>query len=981
MNRMLYALAVGLCLLCLPNLLTAQCDVTPSIVTTSTGLGYLEIDSTDSQVIDLMTNSTANANYIYALTGTDFNIIRFINGPSADISDLNAGKYFIWGFSYTGTINLVPGQLVFTGSFSTGCFQISNTAVVIQKLNDGGSNPNPCANVNGGSISLQQGGTSTTITIDSVADSIIFNTTFIPSPGVNFTYVITDSTGTVISVSNNNFADFNLYGVGVSNVFGLAYTGNLLVMVGDNIDNLTFSDDCFSLTSNFLTITQDSATVVTGQFFVSSNTSGMIGVYSMNSDGTISMDNFPSQGADADGIYYDVENDVLYQLSRTGNVVNAYSNVNASLAMGNNPTLTATSTSDFTNGREIAALGGRIVVTQDADPVNNNMNRLLVYDATSTSITLVNTYDVDINLWGVAADAGTLYAVVDNSNKLAVYDNFFSNPDGAISPTMTVTVDGIVRTHGLTYNADMDIMYMTDVADAGSNSDGAFVIIHDFMNAIADSVVTMSEQIRVSGPMSMLGNPVDIAYDPNTDMIFVAERANGSGRILGFEMPTVSGDMAPTYNGLFPGASAINFPSPDGMMAATAAHLFVSSNTQSKVAVVSVLDNNVMDMSTFNAQGMDADGIYYDRDNDLLYQFNRSANVVNTYTDVAMSIDAGNDPMLFSTSTADAINGREIAVSGDRLVVAQDAIAANGDTNKFLVYNINNGALTLDKTFDVDVNLWGIHADGETLYAVVDNSNLVVRYDDFFSQPAGALSATDSVEIEGLVRTHGLTYDASIDAMILTDVGDAASDSDGAIIVISNWTTASADGTVSMAEQIRVEGDMTFLGNPVDVAWDKQRSMIYVAERLNGGGRILGFRLPAADGNMAPIYNELFAGASAVYLNDADGQYFQGGNGGHENFIFANPSSSRLNNFTLAAYPNPVSNYMTLQWSQLHAENGDEATIRIVDINGHMLQQRSVAVWEGTVSVGMIVSDLQSGLYHVIVNTSEGTMYQRFIKE
>lgn len=979
---MLYALAVGLCLLCLPNLLTAQCDVTPSIVTTSTGLGYVEIDSTDSQVIDLMTNSTSSANFIYALTGTDFNIIRFINGPSADISDLNAGKYFIWGFSYTGNINLVPGQLVFTGSFSTGCFQISNTAVVIQKLNDGGGNPNPCATINAGSISLQQGGTSTTITIDSVADSLVFNSTFVPSAGVNFTYVITDSTGMVISVSTNNYADFNQFTVGTSNVFGLAYSGNLLVMVGDNIDDLDFSDSCFILSSNFLTITQDSAAGFTGQFFVSSNTSGVIGVYSMDSNGNITFDSFPGQGLDADGIYYDVENDVLYQLNRTGSVLNAYSNVNDSLSVGALPLLTATSTTgEFTNGREIAFLGGRLVVTQDADPVNSNMNRLLVYDATGTGFTLVNSYDVDINLWGVQAVGSSLYAVVDNSNKLAIYDNFFSNADGAISPTRTITVEGIVRTHGLSYNENTDMMLLTDVGDAASNSDGAFVVINDFTAAIADSTVTMSEQIRVSGPMSLLGNPVDIAFDPNGSMIFIAERANGGGRILGFNMPTVSGNMAPVYNDLFPGASAISFPSSDDNFVGNAANLFVSSNTQSKVGVVNVLNNNLMQLSTFNTQGLDSDGIYYDRDNDLLYQLNRSANVVNTYSDVEASIEAGVDPVLFGTSTSDAINGREIAVSGDRLVVAQDAIAANGDTNKFMVYDVSGGNLTLSKTFDVNVNLWGIHADGETLYAVVDNSNLVVRYDSFFTQPAGALSASDSVEIEGLVRTHGLTYDASIDAMILTDIGDAAVNTDGAIIVISDWSTASADGTVNMDEQIRVEGNLTFLGNPVDVAWDKQRSMIYVAERLNGGGRILGFRLPKADGNVSPVYNQLFAGASAVYLNDADGQFLQG-SGSNENQIFATPGSFRFDNNTLAAYPNPASNYMTLQWEQFHANSDTKAIIRIIDNNGRLMQQRNVAVWEGTVSVGIILNELESGLYHIVVDNGVGsTFHQRFIKE
>lgn len=978
MTKTLYACAVGLCLLFTTNFLQAQCDVVQSHVTTTSGLGYIEIDSTDSQIIDVMTNSTANAEYIYALTGSDFNIIRFLTGSSDDISDLDAGKYFIWGFSYTGNINLVPGDLVFTGSFSTGCWKISLTAVVIQKLNDGTGTGDPCASVNGGTVALATGGTTTTILIDGVPDSISFTSTVTPGGGISFTYIVTDANGNILGIPPGNTVDFDPAGIGTCFVYGLAYTGNLLAQMGENINGLQFSDACFDLSSNSLTINRVEDPLATvGQFFVSSNTQALVAVYNILMNGTVEMDTFTSVAGDADGIYYHEETDVLYQLNRTDNVLNAYSDVNTSLAASLEPAVTATSTADFINGREIAVRGDRLVVVQDASPANGDQNGFFIYDISPTAITFVKSYDADVNLWGIHADGSRLFAVVDNSNRLAIYENFFSHPAGPVSATSVVEVDGLFRTHGLTYDAATDMMILTDIGDAANAADGAFIVIADFAAASADGFINASEQVRVEGPLSMLGNPVDIAWDADHNMIYVAERANGGGRVMGFEMPTVSGDVAPVYDNLFAGASAIHLPGEEGMLA-NVAEVFFSSNTSGMVGVVSVLENNLMQLSSFASQGTDADGIYYDRDSDRLYQYNRSANVVDILGDVAMSIAAGTDPLLLASSDPDAVNGREIAVSNERLVVAQDASPGNGDLNQFFVYDISGG-ITLSKVFDASINLWGIHADGETLYAVEDNSNRLAIYDDFFNQAAGAIAPTSMVEIEGLVRTHGITYDADADMMFLTDIGDAATADDGAFIVIPDFATASADGIVTQAEQLRVEGAMTFLGNPVDIAWDVQRKLIYIAERANSGGRILAFYMPTESGNLAPAYNEIFAGASAVYLNDSDGIFFQDDD--DEQQFLAGPTGFGRAQATATVYPNPTADYLNLQWEQDSAEDGETATVRIIDNNGRLLLQRDVALWEGTVTVGLIVSELKGGLYHVLVETQDGMLHQPFMKD
>jgi len=723
------------------------------------------------------------------------------------------------------------------------------------------------------------------------------------------------------------------------------------------------------------------------QFFVSSNTQQAIGVFNIQEDGSV-MDNiFRNVTSDADGIHYDAAADVLYQLNRNNGSVNAYSNVNASLMTGMTPQLTASSSADSKNGREIAVSGGRLVVAQDANDANGQTNRFFVYDASPMSIVLSKTYDVDFNLWGMHLAGETMYAIEDNSNRLAIFNNFFAPASGAITPNMVVSVEGLVRTHGITYIADRDMMILTDVGAASSPTDGGLFIIKEFTAASADGVISSDEQIVIAGPQSLLGNPVDVAFDAANNMIYVAERANGGGRVLGFMMPTTSGDTEPTYNQEFAGASAIHLPGEDtaaGPMLTTSAQLFASSNTQQLVGVYNILeDRSVAAMGFGNVAG-DADGIYYDAPTDILYQVNRMNGSINSYGSVNANLNQGMRPQYLMSSSSNFSNGREMAESNGRLVVAQDANDANGQSNVLSVFNSNNGAITFNRNISVDINLWGIHADGETLFAVVDNSNQLAVFDNFFAQ-SGSATPSQTITVEGLVRTHGLTYVADRDMMILTDIGAASSATDGAFLVIQGFTAASADGVISSGEQIRIEGDNTWLGNPVDIAFDGGTDMVFIAERANGGGRILGFILPTASGNTAPLYNNLFAGASAVYLSGT-----AGGMGAFAETTAYKMRSGRIDETIIApidlgieeaileevkVFPNPAIDYINIDLPQL--ENQQTLQVSIFDGFGRQLQVVDTANKLQQIDI----SNFPSGMYYVLVTTAYQKRTVKFLKQ
>ena len=299
--------------------------------------------------------------------------------------------------------------------------------------------------------------------------------------------------------------------------------------------------------------------------------------------------------------------------------------------------------------------------------------------------------------------------------------------------------------------------------------------------------------------------------------------------------------------------------------------LVTSSNTTGKISFVDLLSTN-SSVFSFSVNGTDNDGIYYNSFSDEIILASRTNNRLETYSGLKNGVKTNADNLMLSnfSSNMDFTNAREIAISGDKVIVTQDQATINNDTNKFLVYQKTTSGYNLINEYTLDFKIWGIHAEGTTLYAVADLTSDILVFENFFSLASGTIMPTKRVTIEGLTRTHGITYSANDDVMILTDVASAADATDGGLIVINNFTTVlnstSNMGTIAMSNQKRIYGASSTLGNPVDVAYDYVTNVIYVAERANGGGKVLTFNIPTASGDFAPVDSRAEAGVAAVYL-------------------------------------------------------------------------------------------------------------------
>ncbi|MGB5981269.1 MAG: hypothetical protein WBG46_03920 [Nonlabens sp.] len=308
----------------------------------------------------------------------------------------------------------------------------------------------------------------------------------------------------------------------------------------------------------------DDDEIVDGRFdraelFATSNSNGDITVYDFSDNDNVEVTTLTTSSTDNEGIQYSSANDELYVNSRSGSSLNRYGDIEDQIdGLAGAATDEVEGMADVDSPRALAISGNTIVVSDEGD------DTLFVYERTDAGVSLRNEFDIDFELWGIEFVGNDLYIVVDTTNDIAIFENFLNNiTDGDLEPTKRLTIEGIVRTHGIAYDSDDDVLLLTDIGDAGSDSDGGIHVITNALlkiDAVADggTLPVAGNQVRISGPSTLLGNPVDITYDDESDTIFVAEKANGGGRILGFR-DDASGDATPVVNNMLMGASSVDF--------------------------------------------------------------------------------------------------------------------------------------------------------------------------------------------------------------------------------------------------------------------------------------------------------------------------------------------------------------------------------------------------------------------------------------
>lgn len=190
--------------------------------------------------VSFMGTST-DANLQYVVTDEDNNILDLPAGNMVDFEGAPAGVCRVWILSYTGNITAVVGDNAATTVLTDDCYALSENFVTINR-----------SLLDGGMVMTSDDQTEVNLCVgDGQVDEVSFMGT---SMDANLQYVVTDADNNILELPTGNTIDFENSPAGVCRVWILSYTGSITAMVGDNAATTVLTDDCFELSSNFVTI-------------------------------------------------------------------------------------------------------------------------------------------------------------------------------------------------------------------------------------------------------------------------------------------------------------------------------------------------------------------------------------------------------------------------------------------------------------------------------------------------------------------------------------------------------------------------------------------------------------------------------------------------------------------------------------------------------------------------------------------------------
>ncbi|MEM7573013.1 MAG: T9SS type A sorting domain-containing protein [Bacteroidota bacterium] len=204
-------------------------------------------DGTDNSVL-FVADGAGGGEFLYVITDENNIILSTSTDPNIDFDDAPLGICRVWGLSYQGELLAEAGDDAANTELSSGCFDLSDNFVRVNRTA-----------VDGGNISLEDGSVETQICPgDGIDDLLNFLTAGVE--GDSFVLLITDGNNEVLGFVRANSINFDNTGEGNCRVWGLAYTGDITAMVGDDAVTSELATGCFDLSDNFVNVIRESPT-------------------------------------------------------------------------------------------------------------------------------------------------------------------------------------------------------------------------------------------------------------------------------------------------------------------------------------------------------------------------------------------------------------------------------------------------------------------------------------------------------------------------------------------------------------------------------------------------------------------------------------------------------------------------------------------------------------------------------------------------
>ncbi|MDC9522298.1 MULTISPECIES: hypothetical protein [Pseudoalteromonas] len=503
----------------------------------------------------------------------------------------------------------------------------------------------------------------------------------------------------------------------------------------------------------------------------------------------------------------------------------------------------------------------------------------------ATTVTEAAPWDVDYDHVN-----DRLYVALTNGD-VAVYDNFVSGEFTAM-PSRTITpsdADGVqisVNIHGIVYDETTNKLILSDVGSASDATDGALFVINNASTAQGNTSVARS----ISGPATMLGNPVDITLEGSD--LRVAEKSNDAILVFSNIFAGESGDIAPDLSTASTKPESITNTLTQSSMAD------ISDSTEPNMALLGVAVSSnpstagdttgqisrlntalSSELASYNAS-QTIESVSFDKAGNSYATFDNASTgmggiVISTkvaYNRDGETFNASQDRLISGSNTGlISPKGLDIASDSGMIFVAENnettpsiaifSSCATGDASPLMTLTFANNARPWDVDYDSNTDRAFVALTNGTVAVFDQVKNKLLSGETTISTEDRLITpANNSQALAAPTNIHGIDYDSLSGALILSDVGSAAVADDGKIYVLNN--TANASGLVNISATI--SGPNTLLGNPVDIMYSGTN--LYVAEKSNNVVMRFNNILSTAGGDISADASMAFSAPESVAI-------------------------------------------------------------------------------------------------------------------
>ncbi len=222
--------------------LHAQCTANTTITTQNQGMAEVLTCPYDGRndVVVFESDAPAGENYVYVLTNDADIVLDYRSHPSINFERARFSPFRVYGLSYSGGLTIKRGTTLQNGQLSTDCYALSSNFITIRASV-------PAA----GTVSTIQGASS--LDLCSSDDNLIQLTRRVVD-GASYAYFAVNSAGVIVAYTGGTVLDFSELENDQYQIYGVAYRGAILDVVGDTFIDTYLASDCFGISSNTVRI-------------------------------------------------------------------------------------------------------------------------------------------------------------------------------------------------------------------------------------------------------------------------------------------------------------------------------------------------------------------------------------------------------------------------------------------------------------------------------------------------------------------------------------------------------------------------------------------------------------------------------------------------------------------------------------------------------------------------------------------------------